>query len=122
MNKTELSENPLQVEVGLVITSPDGFVMVGDELPSTPLCQNSRGLDLAHEIFTEITGIDAKVWLSLRQVGFFELPDTCKTVLYAVEVPERTFLLHPLARWVNFNCHELSSTVIGFITSAWGVK
>lgn len=110
------------IAVTIVITCPDGFVLLGEDLPSMRLTPNDLSLDVAHDMFKDLTGIDAKVWLSLRQVGFIELPEVRKTVLYAVEVPEITSLLQPSARWVSLQDVNLADTVIRLVTLAWGVK
>lgn len=89
----------MDVEVHLAVFA-EGHVMVIENrgLPRQALSPSETSKDIASELFRRHTDSEAEPWLTIRQVGFVDREP--KTVLYAVDLPEKIPLLGG-ARWMT---------------------
>lgn len=88
--------------VMLVVTTGDGHFLgtTADAVPGGLCGHGKTSWDVAAEILRRATGLAHGEWAVLRQVGFLDSDgDHLPTVLYALELPEKTSLLHPHFRW-----------------------
>lgn len=98
------------IDVIVVIATPQGrFATADGRLPGETLGPDRSPFDLAHDVLSEITGIDGRSWLALRQVGLVDDPGERKTLLYAVELPEAVPLRGRHAAWSRHEELDASS-------------
>lgn len=112
------------LDIVLVVSTPTSLLMVGDHLPTSEYVKSDRSLsDSAHGLFKTTLGIDARVWLVMRQVGIVESEvNNHKRIVYAVEMPECTSLPPGgSTSWVKIG-QEVSSDVMNIVSLAWRTK
>jgi hypothetical protein len=104
---------PYTIKVALAVASVDlskygeiSFLASkdGDDLvtPQETLYVGQKAEDVADRIFKGLTGTEARPWIELRQVGFFDsIADGVAIVLYGATIPDVVPLVRRDACWID---------------------